>query len=265
MNRQKKLKTYQLINLLAFALMIVINVLADTLPFNGITTSEVAKLYPNLFMPADITFAIWGVIYLALAMYILFQFGIFVRKGKDQIDFVFNVGWLFTVSALANVNWLLFWHNQQILSSLFTLIILLITLGMINKQLRRRKLVSNREKWFVHIPFSIYFSWTMVATLANLNTYLVVTGMDAFDAMGRVWTAMLLLVATFIALIFLVKRHDLAYSLVTIWALLGIILKQVQTYNSAYTSVIVTSSLCILLIVAGMAYVLLKKKDPQRI
>jgi len=36
----------------------------------------VSDSYPNLFAPAGLTFAIWGVIYLALAGYVLYQFGL---------------------------------------------------------------------------------------------------------------------------------------------------------------------------------------------
>jgi hypothetical protein len=53
--------------LFTFVVMVGSNALANILPINGITTGAISDSYPNLFAPAGYTFAIWGVIYLALA------------------------------------------------------------------------------------------------------------------------------------------------------------------------------------------------------
>ena len=52
--------------LLSYLIMITTNSLANILPINGQGTGEVSDSYPNLFAPAGITFAIWGLIYLLL-------------------------------------------------------------------------------------------------------------------------------------------------------------------------------------------------------
>ena len=46
----------------SFLLMITANALANSLPINGLNTGEVSDSYPNLFAPAGITFAIWGLL-----------------------------------------------------------------------------------------------------------------------------------------------------------------------------------------------------------
>ena len=59
-------------NALALVAALVFNGLANALPLNGLGTGELADLYPNLFVPAGLTFSIWGLIYLwllALAVY----------------------------------------------------------------------------------------------------------------------------------------------------------------------------------------------------
>ncbi len=60
--------------LLSFVLMLVMNVLATTLPINGQATNEVSDRYDTLFAPIGFTFAIWGVIYLLLGVYTVVQF-----------------------------------------------------------------------------------------------------------------------------------------------------------------------------------------------
>ena len=59
---------------LAYAVMVMVNFMANALPINGLNTGEVSDSFPNLFAPAGITFAIWAVIYLLLAIYLFFQF-----------------------------------------------------------------------------------------------------------------------------------------------------------------------------------------------
>ena len=62
------------LNLVFFAGMIVMNYLANSLPLNDKTTGELSDSFPNLFVPAGITFSIWGVIYLLLLVYCILQF-----------------------------------------------------------------------------------------------------------------------------------------------------------------------------------------------
>ena len=76
----KKLNTIKIINMVTFLAMVTVNALANILPINGVGTGEVSDFYANLFAPAGITFSIWGVIYLLLALFVLYSFGAF--KGK---------------------------------------------------------------------------------------------------------------------------------------------------------------------------------------
>ena len=46
-----------------------------------ITPDRFQTHYPNIFAPAGITFAVWGLIYFLLACYILYQLGLF--KSPD--------------------------------------------------------------------------------------------------------------------------------------------------------------------------------------
>jgi hypothetical protein len=98
-----------------FLLMLAINTLSVVLPINGVTPGEVSDSYPNLFAPAGITFAIWGVIYLALAAYTLYQFGM-SRKNPDPARSVFaaKVRSYFVISSIANSAWIFAWHYRLI-------------------------------------------------------------------------------------------------------------------------------------------------------
>jgi hypothetical protein len=50
----------QSLNVLSFAVTVVVNGLASSLALNGRTTAEVSDLYFTLVTPAGYVFAIWG-------------------------------------------------------------------------------------------------------------------------------------------------------------------------------------------------------------
>ena len=59
----KFLQLLQIGNIIAVIITIIVNGLANLLPIGGKNTAELSDNIPNLFVPAGITFAIWGIIY----------------------------------------------------------------------------------------------------------------------------------------------------------------------------------------------------------
>src|SRR4030042_814964 len=53
---------------------IVVNVLANALPINGQNTGEISDRFQVYFVPAGYVFAIWGVIYIGLIAFTIFQY-----------------------------------------------------------------------------------------------------------------------------------------------------------------------------------------------
>ncbi len=211
-----------------YAIMIIMNALANILPINNISTGDVSDLYPNLFAPAGITFSIWGVIYFLLALYVLYQFGILKSdKGEGNGNLLTKIGLLFSVSSIANAVWILTWHYGQILLSVFIMLVILVCLILINL-LTRSATLSGREKLFVRLPFSIYFGWITVATIANVTALLVDIGWNGFGISEVIWTVIILAVGAAIAIATMFYMKDMAYGLVPIWAYAGILIKHLS-------------------------------------
>ena len=87
MTQEPSARLIKVLVLLTFAAMITVNALANILPINGLGTGDVSDSYPNLFAPAGLTFAIWGVIYVLLAGHTLYQLGLFrtMELGNDAL------------------------------------------------------------------------------------------------------------------------------------------------------------------------------------
>ena len=213
--------------LLTYLAMIATNVLANALPLNGRRTGDVSDAYPNLFTPAGVTFSVWGVIYLLLGAHILYQLGLF-RDGPDtaeQTALLNRVGMLFAVSSLTNTAWVFAWHYDHIPLSAVLIVVILVCLALISTTLRRATL-SGRRRWFIGVPFSVYFGWTTVAVVANITVLLVSWKWDGLGLSEPTWAVIIVGVAMAIGTVTMVRNRDMAYGLVLIWAFVGILIRQ---------------------------------------
>jgi hypothetical protein len=115
--------------------------------------------------------------------------------------------------------------------------------------------VTMKEKLFVHIPISVYIGWITVATIANVTAVLVTVGWDGFGLSEQIWTMLVIIVATIITILMLVKRRDYAYSAVIIWALIGIYIKRIadDSTNGTQTQIAYTALFSIIIILAVAA------------
>lgn len=229
-----------------YIIMVVTNYLANALPLNGRETGEISDAYENLFAPAGITFSIWGVIYLLLAIHILYQWGVFYRDGVGNGALLSKIGVLFSVSSLANTAWVFAWHYDQILLSTLLIASILAILATIVVTLRNHAL-TDREYWLVRVPFSVYFGWITVATVANITVFLVSIGWDGFGISIDVWAMIIIAVAALIGTLVMLRNHDYAYGVVLLWAFTGILIKHTSADGFAgnYPMVITTVIACL--------------------
>lgn len=246
---------------ITYLAMVTLNALANILPINGITTGDQSDFYENLFAPAGVTFTIWGVIYVLLGAYVLYQFGLFqggTNGNKGRL--MGKIGLAFGVSSIANSVWVLAWHYDYILISLILIVIVLICLIRINF-LTKDEDFNLKEKFFIRLPFSIYFGWITVATIANVTTLLVAIGWDGFGISESLWTIFILGVGAAIGILTMLSFRDMAYGLVLIWAYAGIYIKHtsVDGFYGQYDSVIMIVIIAIVLFVMAEGYLLFSK------
>lgn len=247
--------------LISFVLMIVVNTLANLLPINGITTAEVAELYENLFAPAGFTFAIWGLIYLLLALYTLYLLGLFRGKlSYANKELSRRVGVLFSLSSLANAAWVFSWHYDYILLSTLLMAIILVCLILINIAISDVEL-SSRDSFFIRLPFQVYFGWITVAAVANITVLLVSLGWNGFGLSEELWTVIIVIVAALIGAVTSKTFCSLAYGGVLIWAYVGILVKHISEsgYSWEYPAIVITAAACLILLTAVWLFIFLSR------
>ncbi|HCX99675.1 MAG TPA: hypothetical protein DG754_05990 [Bacteroidales bacterium] len=217
----------KIVSLIAFVVMVVTNYLANALPLNGKTTGELSVAYPNLFVPAGITFSIWGVIYLMLLIFIVLQF------FQSNLDIVKAIGWVFAISCLFNALWIFAWHYQMLPLSLIFMLGLLVSLIYIGIKLQPYSLSITKAS------FGIYLGWVCIATIANVTALLVSYKWGGWALLEQTWAIIMITVGAIITLLVTVRFSNPFVGIAVIWAFLGIVIKQKGAHPAIVTAAII--------------------------
>jgi hypothetical protein len=234
MSAQKTPLLLIIANIAAAIITIVFNGLSQALPIGVATTADIANRLPIYFFPANLTFSIWGVIYIGWLVFVIYQ----ALPAQRSNPFVAAVGWWFVLGSFGNVLWLLIFQNLQFLPSQLPIAWLLLTLGIIYVNIRRVKApISNADRWCIFIPFSIYFAWAAVANVANITYVLYDAGVRDLLGIAEVnWGGIMLVVAGLITGAVAYLNRDIAYFSVIVWAFLGIIIRYPEVQVVAITA-----------------------------
>jgi hypothetical protein len=218
-------------------------------------------MYPNLFVPSGLTFSIWGIIYLLLLGFSIFQA---TKKGNPAVE---RIGWLFVISSAANIGWIFAWHYMLVGLSLILMLVLLgslitlyLRLGIGGTENQLSAETGRGMRWFVNVPFSVYLGWITVATIANATALLVDLGWNGFGLPEQFWTIFVIAAALVITILMLLTRRDVAYALVVIWALLGIVIKRAFEDPEPVRSVVYAAAVAGILVIIALPVTLLLRR-----
>jgi len=209
-------------NGVALLITIFINYFSNTGSFNGNTIAGISAKYPALFTPAAYAFSIWGLIYLGLIAFVLYQ-GRSLFGEPEAEDLVDQVGWWFILSCLANSAWVLAWVYD--LTGLSVLIILLLFFSLIKIILRTDMELTDpplRTVAFVWWPICLYAGWISVALIANVAAWLNKMQWDGAGITEAGWANIMILLAAAIHLFMTWNRNMREFALVGVWALVAV-------------------------------------------
>jgi tryptophan-rich sensory protein len=237
----------QVLVLVAAFATIAFNGISQVIPVGGRTSADVSNLYSTFFTPANYAFSIWGVIYLLLIAFAVYQMLPSQRENPNAR----KVGWLFILSCILNCGWITLFQSDQITLSTFVIVVFLLTLITIYVRLGIGSAnVSTADRWLLHLPFSIYLGWLSVATIANISVLGVAQKWgDLLGISAPTWAAIMLVVATMVGLIIAITRRDVGFVMVFVWAFIAIINKQAAT--SVVTTTALITVIVLIVVLAG--------------
>lgn len=208
-----------------FLAMVLINALANLIPIGIGATGAVSAKYPNLFTPAPVTFSIWGVIYVMMAAFVLYQWGLF-DHGTYSGEILKAVGPFFAISCALNIAWIFTWHFDAIGLSLICIAGLLVSLIILNLRLDTVK--GNTLSFFMaDAGFQIYLGWIIAAVIANVSVFLVSIGWNRFGLSETLWTFIILIVGALIGAAPAIFGGKWLTTLAVLWAYSGILIRHV--------------------------------------
>jgi hypothetical protein len=224
-------KVISTINLIGFAFLMYASYLFRT------NQSAFDKDLDPLFNPAPYSFAIWMVIYLALAIWIIKGF-----FAKDKIkEMYLKISLWFVVCMILNGVTVLLPTTFSVIMIIGALITSLVIYNIVDK--------FNIAKRY-RIPFSLLSGWLSVATIVNISKFLRNMGVTNILGINQVgWTNTLLVVGCILAILFTIIRNDIVYPLVFIWGYIAIAVQ-----NKDINSIIYTASATCVIIIIGIIY-----------
>jgi hypothetical protein len=211
--------------IVAIIATLAVNTLSNLYPPGGKNVGEISNtvLAGVLITPANYAFIIWGVIYLGLIAYAVYQFHP-KRRTNPQLQRV-NQGLI--LACVAQVIWIFLFTLQYFAASILAMLVILAALIQIYRTLEiGRSRASRQRRWMVHIPFSLYLGWIAVATIVNIAATLYAAGWGGWGISPLAWTVVMMIVAILLGGVVLWQRRDVTFALVFIWALGAIAQRQ---------------------------------------
>ena len=250
------MKLRQILNILAFILVVAVNGLANSLPINNQTTAAISDMYPVLFTPAGYVFSIWGLIYLGLLGFVIYQ-ALPAQRDNPRLE---RVGYWFVWSCLFNSIWIFLWHYELMPLSVLVMAGLLVSLIVVYLRLEiGQTSVPTGEALFVRLPFSIYLGWISVASIANVSVLLYDLGWNGFGTTEQAATVVMLAIGSLLGFIMVARHREVAYPLVLAWAFAGIVVRQ-----SEFSLVVIGASVgAVAMLAAAAVGLVLRSRSRQ--
>lgn len=201
---------------------IVVNVLANSLPLNGLNTGEISDRFEIFFVPAGYVFSIWGLIYLGLIGFAIYQ--ALPAQREDPLQKAVAPGvW---IGSAANIAWIFFWHYEMFALTLPAMLILLASLLYVFTRISAaRSSLDKAGRWLVEAVFAVYLGWISVATVANVTQVLFFYNWGGWGISDELWAVIMTAVATVLGILMLWRERSFPYAMVLVWAFIGIALK----------------------------------------
>ena len=233
--------------LVAILATLTINALSNFFPLKGANIGEISNtVFQGVqITPANYAFAIWGLIYIGLIAYGIYQ----LRPAQRRDPTLQRVSILLIVACVAQITWVYLFTMRLFWLSVVAMLVILLALISAYLQLGVGKVQVLRDRhWLAHIPFSIYLGWISVATIVNIASALYSSNWDGWGINGSYWTAIMLVIATIIAAIVAIKRVDIAFTGVFIWAYVAITVRHLNNPTISVTAIASAIILGILLL-----------------
>ncbi len=226
---------------------ILVNTFSNFYPLNGANIGELSNtlFYDVEVIPANYAFTIWGLIYLGLIAFAIYQ----LQPTQRHNPRLQRSGYWLAFACVSQCVWIYLFLDRLFVVSTIAMFGILVPLiaTYLSLGIGQAK-VARQERWFIHIPISIYLGWITVASVVNVAIALYSVNWNGWGISSTLWTVIMMIISASIAALMTMQRQDTAYRLVIVWALAAIAVRQIDTPLIAMTGAV----LAIILILVNL-------------
>lgn len=218
----------------------------------GPPMDEVSARYATAFTPANYAFAIWGVIYTAFVIY-----GVQSLRVAQRREPAYDAIALPLVAAnVLGTAWILaYTHDYLALAVALTLASAIAGARMFRQAAR---FAPARNSRWLRVPFSLYFGWITVATLACIAQWVQARGWIEPGEQESALSIGFLLAAGVTGIAVAERYREPLYPAVVAWAAAAIFIAQRHDHPS-----VAWTALAVAFVLAGFAVYALRAADAE--
>ncbi|GAB2789880.1 hypothetical protein HNQ93_003265 [Hymenobacter luteus] len=195
---------------------IALNYVSQRYPFNGQTNAQVSAKYPTVLTPAGYAFSIWGLIFLSLLFYAVWQ----LLPAQRRNPLPDAVARPLVFANLLTGLWLVVFAYELLVPSAVVMLLILASLAVVYG--RARHFVGRQEApWYSSVPFGLYLGWISVATVVNTTLTLGTQWQPGPEESIEI-AIVLVGITAGLALNVTRRFRELAYPAAVAWGLAGI-------------------------------------------
>jgi len=227
----------------AVTVCLYVNYLYNANPPEGaLSNGAMSARHPTLLTPAGYAFSIWGVIFLGLVVYTVWQW-LPTQRGA-RLPLAINS--LLTRAVVMTTAWTLVFSYEQISTSLTVMLFIVLLLAQAYARARQLVLLQATPSWPVWF-LSFYLGWIILATVLNF-----IFGLR--DGFGVSWSTeaslvgcyVLLAVAVVLGLGLAWRSQDARLPLPIVWGLAGTWVAQRASHPGLATAALGAAGLLLL-------------------
>ncbi|GAA4377901.1 tryptophan-rich sensory protein [Hymenobacter koreensis] len=189
----------------------------NAFPPNGQTMGRVSAKYPTLLTPAGYAFSIWGLIFLSLAAYSVWQ----LLPPQRRQPLADAVAQPLAVAAASTGAWVVAFSYEEI-GVCMGLMLLALGALILAYGLARKLVLSGKAPAAASWPFALFLGWISVATVINATLVLRELDITSPPNITVLLTAALMAVVVVVGVVVSRVFQDWVYPLVLVWAFGGI-------------------------------------------
>lgn len=227
------------LTLVVVAAAIAYSYLADVLAPGGSDIATVSRRYDNAFTPAPFAFAIWGLIYGSFVAHCV----VALLPSRRTMEIYDRLAVPLMLANVLGALWVAAFRHDMVFAALL-LVATMFAVAWFMLLAASRWVDTGRARFWLTVPFALFFGWMAVATLANLAAARVAAGWTGGPVIEFAWAVGLLVVATAIGLGVGVRRRAFLVPAVVAWATAAIAVATRGSEPGVGTAAVVASVAC---------------------